>query len=331
MSSDSSSNCYLILGHSKLVSGKSVNMINNNCLIVHKRCGEVSTYDETKLIYEAFFEHPDSIPADMKNNFNIFNQTFLGGNNSNFTMKDGKFHDQTSNLCLYWFLNRSNQMEPEPSANSILLMLKRSGIYQLNRGVTRPASVVVPIPRDKTNNLWMVSRKNMETIYDGSIFPSPEILDNIFGDQNKMEYSVFLSELDSKMEENHIQSLTEIMENFVPENSAIIMPTCRSTITGEIRLRNKSSDETFKQSQKMKKTKTSISNTTSIPKLTKKQQTEQIQTIQRQAAQREAILQMENMEKLKSLKKTTKKATGGKIKNKIKKKHKKSKKTKRRR
>lgn len=174
-------NVYLIECHSAVINSSRIPLPDNTALVTYGQIGDCNTSTEFANVYNAFFQN--RIP-DLDGILELQNS-----NNKKLKIHTNKYHDHSITLCTYTYFNGDNSwVEDAEDAEKVLI--ERSGVFQMGHNTDiarRNTSITINKTYNKnaSKGWFEIMPHQAEQIYAGSIFPSPEQIENIF---NKKEY-----------------------------------------------------------------------------------------------------------------------------------------------
>ena len=183
---------FYIIGHSALVRTPSEPLPENTALLTYALCGEAVTKSGTiRTLEYAFFQKPRQFPRNVIREWRQFKET-LADDKVRIKLAPAKYHNQRTNLCSFWYVDRNNKIT-ESFNKAATLRLARSGIYRLawTHGISRYVDIDIPIQTGIRDAI--VSRLQIGDIYAEAIFPSVEDLDVLFGENTEMPFQAFYS------------------------------------------------------------------------------------------------------------------------------------------
>jgi hypothetical protein len=226
---------YYVIGHGRMQPGPSMKIPNKNTIIMFGKCGDlvVPSLQNIGYLTDAFFKTPQLFPKVIhtKQKFEKLKHDLLH-DESGYKIKITKFHNQFTDYCAHWFIGLPTGRERQQGDDTIrdndtckYLIVMKSGLYKLDPSIVRGETFYLKMDVVKDRPI-MISRENINNIYEGAIFPDKKLLDNIFGSDTEINFEIFKIILQRKINEFGIGSLMDLVQ--LTNNSTIITTTCRA-------------------------------------------------------------------------------------------------------
>ena len=194
-------NVYLIECHSAVINSSRIPLPDNTALVTYGQIGDCNTSTEFANIYNAFFQN---LIPDLDGILEL--QT---SNNKKLKIHTNKYHDHSITLCTYTYFNGDNSwVEDAEDAEKVLI--ERSGVFQMGHNTDiarRNTSITINKTYNKnaSKGWFEITLRQAKQIYAGSIFPSPEQIENIFNKKEYMKLHDFIDIIN-----NNCPSLSEL-------------------------------------------------------------------------------------------------------------------------